>query len=209
MPASGSRPPEAPRPGPLSWVGWIAAAVLAVAAGVLTQFQLGLRADLLRLREAEAVAEVRSQNALQLLEAERLLSQGQVNALREMREQLAKLERQADPQSMEIIEVRTADGTARSAEGSVVWNPIARRGLLLIERMPDAPEDRHVQLWILDSQGRDPVSAGVFNVKPGTGQARFPFAPTDPEVVASGFRLQFASPTGASTGSDGEQAVLP
>ncbi len=193
----------------MTWVGWIAAAALATAAGVLTQFQLGLRADLLQLREAAAVAEVRSRNALQLLEAERLLSQGQVNALRELREQIAKLEREADPQTLEIIALSTADEVMRSAHGSVVWNPISRRGLLLIEQLPEAKEDRHLQLWIHNSHGGNPVSAGVFNVKPGMGQARFPFASPDPAIVAGEFRLQFAPPAGESTGPAGDAPVLP
>ena len=75
----------------------------------------------------------------------------------------------------------------RRSEMIVVWNGGKRQGVLLLDKMPRVESDKDYQLWVVDPNKPDPVSAGVVTVD-AKGVARIAFKPTD----AVGETVKFA-----------------
>ena len=145
-------PPRAASEGARSWMGWAAAAVLALIAGWLAWGNAGLRSELeTRLSERDAEA----------IRAVRLAS--------ELADTRARLERLM--LAHEIVAAPGARGVRLAglaglpgAAAQTYVDPGSRRAVFYASRLPPAPEERTYQLWFI-ADGK-PVSAGVFEVGP-------------------------------------------
>jgi len=80
----------------------------------------------------------------------------------------------ANPTTAELLaRLKQAPGTkafaAEEANAEVLWNAEKQEGFLTVGKLPPLdPTREQYQLWIVDAgrQGKEPVDAGVFDVKP-------------------------------------------
>jgi len=126
---------------------------------------LSTEIEALRKRETDANARI----AQLVAEAEALKQQDERSQL-----QIATL------QNSQIWEYRRC-------EMIVVWNGGKRQGVLLLDNMPRVDSGMDYQLWVIDPNKPDPVSAGVVEVN-AKGVAKIAFKPVD----AVGETVKFA-----------------
>lgn len=61
-----------------------------------------------------------------------------------------------------------------TAKVTVAWRPEQQSGVITINNLPPAGPGRDYQLWAVDANHKDPVSAGLIHVDPdGTSRIRF------------------------------------
>ena len=111
--------------------------------------------DSLRKRETEAAARI----AQLVAEAE------------------AQKQREAG-MKVEIVTLHSKIWEYRRSEMTVVWDGGRRQGVLLLDKMPRVEAGKDYQLWVVDPQKPDPVSAGVITVD-DKGMAKTSFKPVD------------------------------
>lgn len=132
------------------WMGWAAAAGLALVAGWLAWGNAELRSEL--------------EASLAQRDAEAMRAAGLASDLASARADLARLVRAHDIVAAPGARgVRLAGlGEQPDATGQTYVDPASRRAVFYASQLPPAPADRTYQLWfIADGQ---PVSAGVFEV---------------------------------------------
>lgn len=145
-------PPPSASAAARSWMGWAAAAVLAVVVGWLAWSNVGLRSALeTRLAERDEEAS----------RAVRLAS--------ELADTRARLERLV--LAHEIVAAPGARGVRLAglagvpgAAAQAYVDPGSRRAVFYASHLPPAPDERTYQLWFI-ADG-EPMSAGVFEVDP-------------------------------------------
>lgn len=161
------------------WAGWAAAAGFALAAASLGHLYLEARTDAVAGRESAAIAKVDAESTRQLLEAERLLSQGQLQSLRLAESRIATLQQQADLAQLKIASLTSLLVDSPQAQAIAVWSTEAQEGILAVVNLPALPANRDYQLWVIDPQYSLPVDGGVFTVEPSRGEARVQFKPKE------------------------------
>jgi hypothetical protein len=181
------------------WTGWLAAAVIALGAALLVQLFLGARGELVAVREEAALSRVEAQSTLNLLEAERLLSQRQIAELRNAHERLAALERSSDPVYLKIHTLSSQLENAPEAQGAAVWSTEKQSGSLVISSLPPAPAGRTYRLWIIDPEYPDPVDAGAVKVGDAPGGTRYDFRVARTVRTAEKLRVTLESRDGVTT----------
>lgn len=174
---------------PLPWLGWAAAAILAVAC---TYFALsrGLQDHEKQLwRESEALTRLEAASLRQQVEAESILAQQQTKALRGAYDELAGLRRTLDLAALKIVRLASPPGHSSEAEAIIVWDAEKQEGLLVASHLPAIAENQDYQLWLVDPQDSTPVDGGVFRVDTASGQARVTFRPGKPAVTVAKFAV--------------------
>ena len=163
------------------WLGWAAAACLAVTCAWLGQLYLGSRYAAATLRDQQVLADFQLRSALNQLEAERLIATHQLSSVTE---QLAALDRQlkaeGDLAQFKISTLASLLGNSPQALAVAVWNPARQQGVLDVEKLPALADDQDYQLWLVDPQYAIPVDGGVFRVDPVTGAAHITFKANRP-----------------------------
>ena len=131
------------------------------------------------------------------------------NQLRELQGQIAALQSQvaqreeligflSDPQ----VRIVNLAGLPPSpgARGQLLWNPLARTGLLLVTGLPQTPTDKAYELWGI--AGAEPVPAGVFIVNDrGLALFRLPALPAAKSFDKFAVTLEPAGGVPQPTGS--------
>lgn len=151
---------------------WAIAASLAVAAAWLTRLYVTRTAEAERWRTQYVLAELALKKTQQELETERLITG----------EQLAQL----DLANLKIAALAALAKNIPEARAVAVWNPARQEGVFALEQMPALPPDQRLELWVLE--GDKPVSAGVFDVRPGE-VTRIRFKPTATIQRAAAFAV--------------------
>lgn len=185
-----------------NWLPWALAAALALTCAGLVWREAGLRSARdravngraqLEAEHGELIAQrARLEQEQGGSEQERARLQGERDRLASDRDRLEK-EREsllADRTRLEeeLAALRTANpfseadlyvlksaslGTIR-AKAIVAWEPSRQSGFIRISNMPAANRGRDYQLWAVDANHKDPVSAGVLHVNTGgAAQMRF------------------------------------
>ena len=115
----------------------------------------------------------------------------------EATEKLAKVEARAEREAeetrdalaqMQVATLTSKFTNAPDATAAIVWDPELQRGVLNTTNVPANAADRDYQLWIVDPQYRQPVSAGVFSVEK-TGSTRYVFTPKSRINSATAFAI--------------------
>jgi anti-sigma-K factor RskA len=128
-----------------NWLGFgIGAVATAAVALVLNSNLTRTQSDLEKAKEQLAAAQVESAQKDELLQ---LLSSPDIR----------------------LIELKGLEA-APAASAKLIWNPVARSGILLTNGLPKTPTDKAYELWGI--AGTEPIPAGVFRVN-DQGQARF------------------------------------
>jgi anti-sigma-K factor RskA len=172
-----------------AFTGWATAAVFALAAGYFSVKAFNVRNEFQRALDSERLARVETQTLRNQIEAERLISQGQIDNLKVSALRIATLERQADLASLKITSLASLVGDSPEARAIAVWNPEKQEGVLTVAKLPALAQDKDYQLWVVDPQYPQPVDGGVFSVDPATGEARLAFKPRLPVKSAAKFAV--------------------
>lgn len=171
------------------WLGWAAAACFFFAAVFFAGKSFNVRGQLLAVLESERVARLEAGTLKNLLEAERILSRGQLDRLVSTERLVADLRRQADVARLKISSLTSLAGNSPQARAIAVWNPDRQEGVLVVSKLPALSLDKDYQLWVIDPQYPIPVDGGVFTVDPATGDARVTFKPGKNVTTAQVFAV--------------------
>jgi anti-sigma-K factor RskA len=173
------------RPAMSAWYGWAAAAALAVSTVWFGTQSLQLRSQVAAARDLAALAEIERTSLAQALEAERLVSVGQLASLQQSQRQVTDLRLADDIAQLKISSLASLLGDNPEAQAIAVWNPTQQRGVLTVAKLPPLAADQDYQLWVVDPAYENPVDGGVFTVDAATGEARLEFTVNQPvETVA-------------------------
>lgn len=187
--------PHAPSPGDVipfklpAWFGWAAAACFLFAALFFAGKSFNVRGQLQLALESERIARLEAGTLKNLLEAERLLSRGQLDRLAATETLVADLRRQADIARLKITSLKSLAGNSPEARAVAVWNPDRQEGVLVVSKLPALDADKDYQLWVIDPQYPIPVDGGVFTVDAATGDARLNFKPGKNVTTAQVFAV--------------------
>lgn len=121
-----------------------------------------------------------------------------VNTNQQLHQEVALLERQSAIDSLRIAMLTSLVESSPNATGVAVWNTERQEGVLTIDQLPAAPADQDYQLWLIDPQYENPVSAGVFNPTPD-GQFRYDFRASLPIASANVFAVSIEAKGGSET----------
>jgi anti-sigma-K factor RskA len=130
----------------LNWNWWglgIGAVATAVVALVLTSSLTRTRSELEKAQAQLVATQIESAQKDELLQ---LLSSSDIR----------------------LIELKGLEA-APAASAKLIWNPVARSGILMTNGLPKTPTDKAYELWGI--AGTEPIPAGVFRVN-DQGQAR-------------------------------------
>ncbi len=97
------------------------------------------------------------------------------------------LKQQETRSQLQIATLQSKIWEYRHSEMVVVWDGYKRQGVLLLDKMPRVESGKDYQLWVVDPNKPDPVSAGVVTVDT-KGVAKTSFKPVD----AVGETVKFA-----------------
>ena len=83
--------------------------------------------------------------------------------------------RNADPlMQTKFVALAPTNGAPSDAKAMVAWEPDKQTGVIRVVGMPAAGTGKDYQLWAVDADHKDPVSAGIVHVDPsGVAQVRF------------------------------------
>ena len=194
----------------LVWLGWAAAACLAVACAWLGQLYLGSRYETATLRDQQALAEFQLRSARNQLEAERLIADHQITSVTE---QLAALDRQlkaeGDLANLKIATLTALAGNTPQALAVAVWNPTKQEGVFTVDKLPVAASDKDYELWVIDPKKPHPVSGGVFTVG-ADGTSRVQFRTEEAVAAIAKFAVSLEKKGGAAPhgGPQGQVIML-
>jgi anti-sigma-K factor RskA len=118
----------------------------------------------------------------------------------DLRRELAAA-RSADPAS--LVAVYSLDPADNPHAGivSIAWVPTRQSGILQANGLANPGEGRDYQLWAVDADRKEPVSAGLVRVD-GQGHARVEFKPDAAARHVSAFAIS-VEPTGGSAKKTG------
>lgn len=177
------------RPAGSTWYGWAAAAALAVSTVWFGTQSLQLRTQIAATRDLAALAEVERTSLAQVLEAERLVSAGQLASLQQTQRQVADLRLAADIAQLKVSSLASLLGDSPEAQAIAVWNPTQQRGVLTVAKLPPLAADQDYQIWVIDPAYENPVDGGVFTVDAATGEARLEFTVNQPVKTVAKFAV--------------------
>lgn len=161
---------------------WAAAAVFALAAAWYGRQAAVLRDQNEALRTDRELAEVAYKMARSQLAERTLVAEKMINNLGE------KLRHSEDLARLKISALASLAGNTKEAQVIAVWDPDQQAGLLSLDRLPPVADTQDYQLWIVDPNHKDPVSAGVFH-GPADGRMALPFWPDHPVAKATAFAI--------------------
>lgn len=159
------------------WVPWLAAACLAGAA-LWSRHRFAeeqARAAAADLQRTEALAAL-ARSEGNLADAKRLVTEYS----RQVAELSTKLKDEGDLAHFKIATLASMLGNSPAALAVAVWDPARGQGVLEVAHLPAAASEKDYQLWVIDKAYASPVSAGVFSVDPGSGQAHVLFTARQP-----------------------------
>ncbi len=160
-----------------SWIPWLIAACIAVAAVWPERLYIRAEAENVALRERQRLAQLALEQTRAQLEAARgLLAQSG----RQIAELSASLKAEGDLAHLKIATLASMLGNSPAALAVAVWDPTREEGVLAVSRLPALASEKDYQLWVIDNQYPSPVSGGVFVVDPATGEARIVFRADKP-----------------------------
>lgn len=108
-----------------------------------------------------------------------------------LQRQLAELHRVDPLAQATLVTLASPTGEFGEARVIVAWQPDQQSGVITINHLPLPEQGRDYQLWAVDANHKDPISAGLIHVEPN-GTARIRFKPTEraPQVKAFAISLE-------------------
>jgi anti-sigma-K factor RskA len=118
----------------------------------------------------------------------------------DLRRELAEA-RSADPTSLVAVYSLDPADNPRAGIVSIAWVPTRQSGLLQATGLAKPGEGKDYQLWAVDADRKEPVSAGLVRVD-GQGHARVEFKPDAAARHVSAFAIS-VEPSGGSSKKTG------
>lgn len=166
----------------LRFAPWAAAAVLAFIATWLAFQNISLRTEASNLIVERRLAEVAYRTAQNQLAERSLFAETMINELG------SRLRRSENLGRLTVSNLSSPVGRVSEARAAAVWDPDQQAGLLTFDNLPSNAGDQDYQIWIVDLNNPDPVSAGVFHVAVND-KAILVFKPTQPIKQAATFSI--------------------
>ena len=111
--------------------------------------------------------------------------------------QLAEL-RRIDPLARAtLVTLASPKGELGDAKVIVAWQPDQQSGVITIQNLPLLEKGRDYQLWTIDADHKDPISAGLIHLDPN-GTARIRFKPTQRADQVKAFAISIEREGGGS-----------
>lgn len=175
---------SAPRSAWPAFIPWALAACLAVAAVGAGGLYYTKSSEASVLREEQRLADLEMQSMRNQMAAERIVHERE---LADARRQVALLDRklrsETDLAKYKIAALVSMLHNSPEAMAVAVWNPMDQEGMLKVTKLPMAPSDEDYQLWVMDSDYPAPLSGGVFQVDPASGEAHVKFT-SDKKIMS-------------------------
>jgi anti-sigma-K factor RskA len=195
-----------PFPSRGTWLPWAAAACLAVttASFAYQRYHLKILVDsfdirdriqqmeLDRVQTEQAVLQKRLGDALSLVAAAGKEKSGLQAQLDSVRAQVAEMKTRTALSEIKIATLASMLKNTPQAMAVVAWDGSAQRGILKTLNMPAPRSDQDYQLWIIDPDYKQPVSAGVFDPAKGAS-----FEPLRPIAKADQFAVSLEKKGGS------------
>jgi anti-sigma-K factor RskA len=99
-------------------------------------------------------------------------------------------------QSM-LVTLASPNGEHPDAKVTVAWQPDRQSGIITIANMPPPGPGRDYQLWAIDANHKDPISAGIIHIDPN-GVARIRFKPDQAVAQIKAFAISIEREGGAT-----------
>jgi hypothetical protein len=156
------------------WLGWATATACFFAAIFFAAKSFNVRGQLQSVLDDERVARLEAGTLKNLLEAERILSRGQLDHLAAAERLVAELRAQAGIDRLKIAALTASGPAPSSAHATVVWIPGRQEGALVVSKLPAPPPDSDYQLWVTGPSS-PALSVAVFTLAPETEETRVNF----------------------------------
>lgn len=92
---------------------------------------------------------------------------------------------------MMVVRLESPDKNMPDAMVTVAWQPDRQSGMISMAKMPPAGPGHDYQLWVVDANHKDPISAGIIHVDAnGVGQITFKPGEAASEVKAFAISLE-------------------
>jgi len=92
--------------------------------------------------------------------------------------EVAALKQQEQESQLQIATLQSKVWEYRRSEMLVVWDQKRSQGVVVLDKMPKVQSDQDYQLWVVDPNKPDPVSAGVVTVD-SKGSVKASFKPVE------------------------------
>ncbi|OYW76913.1 MAG: hypothetical protein B7Z37_06550 [Verrucomicrobia bacterium 12-59-8] len=103
-------------------------------------------------------------------------------------EEVAALKQQEQQSQLQIATLQSKVWEYRRSEMLVVWDQKRSQGVVVLDKMPKVQSDQDYQLWVVDPNKPDPVSAGVVTVD-AKGSVKASFKPVEAITGEAKFAL--------------------
>jgi anti-sigma-K factor RskA len=87
-----------------------------------------------------------------------------------------------------LVTLASPMGDLAEAKAIVAWQPDRQSGVITINHLPPPGKGRDYQLWTVDANYKDPISAGLIHVEPN-GVARVRFKPDQNATQVKAFAI--------------------
>ncbi len=114
-----------------------------------------------------------------------------------LHQHVARLERRNAIAQVQIATLASQLESAPRANAVVLWDAEKQEGVLKVVNVPPNESNRDYQLWIVDPEYKQPVSAGVFHVE-DEGTTRISFKPHEHVATAKSFAVSLERKGGVS-----------
>ncbi len=132
--------------------------------------------------EAQKLALVKEIESLHKSEADVKTQNAKLTA------EVAALKQQEQESKLQVATLQSKVWEYRRSEMLVVWDEKRSQGVVMLDKMPKVDSDKDYQLWVVDPNKPDPVSAGVVTVD-AKGSVKASFKPVDAVTGEAKFAL--------------------
>jgi cell division protein FtsB len=106
----------------------------------------------------------------------------------DLEKKIAQLEKSDSPSQIRVATLTSKFAAASKPAATIVWDTAKQQGILNAANLPATGRNEDYQVWIIDPQYKQPVSAGVFS-SGSDGAIEFTFHPNQRITVAKAFAV--------------------
>ena len=132
--------------------------------------------------EAQKLALVKEIESLHKSEADAKAQTARLTA------EVAALKQQEQESKLQVATLQSKVWEYRRSEMLVVWDEKRSQGVVVLDKMPKVESDKDYQLWVVDPNKPNPVSAGVVTVD-AKGSVKTSFKPVEAVTGEAKFAL--------------------
>jgi anti-sigma-K factor RskA len=116
----------------------------------------------------------------------------------ETENELAAFQKKSQLSEMRVATLKAKVAAYEHAVAVVVWDRVHDTGLLQVNNLPPPAAGKDYQLWVIDPDKKQPVSAGIITIQP-EGLIRANFQPVESVKTVGGFAISIEKTGGSQT----------